>query len=163
MEHSNTWSTGIKPHTCQHPDNLCHCTKNSEQVVIYRIYREEDCRGGYLSRVQSGANWDNSPNYTLTPIFDKWSDTRHGRGPEFLQTMQTRTRTHGHAWGAADTVPWGDIITLLVIHTLHSWPQCPEGDIRPEAILSRAFGTSRTTIHHQVTLYKGPESSDLDF
>ena len=43
------------------------------------------------------------------------------------------------------------------IDTMHSWPQCPEGDISPEAILSRAFGTSRTTIHHQVTLWKGPE------
>ena len=40
---------------------------------------------------------------------------------------------------------------------MHSWPQCPEGDIRPEAILSRAFGTSRTAIHRQVTLCKGPE------
>ena len=41
--------------------------------------------------------------------------------------------------------------------TLHSWPQCPEGDIRPEAILSRFFGTSCTAIHRQVTLCKGPE------
>ena len=40
---------------------------------------------------------------------------------------------------------------------VHSWPQCPEGDIRPEAILSRAFGSSCTTMHHQVTLCKGPE------
>ena len=44
-----------------------------------------------------------------------------------------------------------------VCYTVHSWPQCPEGDIRPEAILSRAFGTSRTAIHRQVTLCKGPE------
>ena len=96
---SQIWSTRtlearIKAHTCQHPDNLCHCTKNSEQGVIYRIYREEDCRGGYLSRVQSGANWDNSPNYTLTPIFDKWSDTRHeGVSPDNANT-DTDTRTY---------------------------------------------------------------------
>ena len=95
---SQIWSTRtlearIKAHTCQHPDNLCHCTKNSEQGVIYRIYREEDCRGGYLSRVQSGANWDNSPNYTLTPIFDKWSATRHeGVSPDNANT-DTDTRT----------------------------------------------------------------------
>ena len=38
---------------------------------------------------------------------------------------------------------------------MHNWPQCPEGDIRPEAILSRAFGSSGTTRHRQVTLYKG--------
>ena len=47
--------------------------------------------------------------------------------------------------------------------SLHSWPQCPEGDFRPEAILSRSFGSSGTATHRQVTLYKGPESSDLDF
>ena len=29
---------------------------------------------------------------------------------EFLQTMQTRTRTRGHAWGAAAAVSWVDII-----------------------------------------------------
>ena len=46
--------------------------------------------------------------------------------------------------------------------TVHNWPRCPEGDIRPEAILSRAFGTSRTASHRSVTLYKGPESSDVD-
>ena len=33
---------------------------------------------------------------------------------------------------------------LVVTAPVHSWPQCPEGDIRPEAILSRAFATSRT-------------------
>ena len=41
---------------------------------------------------------------------------------------------------------------------LHNWPRCPEGDIRPESILSRAFGTSRTASHRSVTLFKGPES-----
>ena len=46
---------------------------------------------------------------------------------------------------------------MVISTTVHSWPQCPEGDIRPEAILSRAFGSSGTTRHHQVTLYKGPE------
>ena len=38
--------------------------------------------------------------------------------------------------------------------TLHSWPQCPEGDIRPVAILSRAFGSSGTARHRQVNLYE---------
>ena len=42
-------------------------------------------------------------------------------------------------------------------YTMHNWLQCPEGDIRPEAILSRASGSSGTTRHHQVTLCKGPE------
>ena len=41
---------------------------------------------------------------------------------------------------------------------VHSWPRCPEADIRPEAILSRAFGTSCTASHRSVTLFKGPES-----
>ena len=38
--------------------------------------------------------------------------------------------------------------------TLHSWPRCPgrpDGDIRPEAILSTSFGSSRTATHRQVT------------
>ena len=46
---------------------------------------------------------------------------------------------------------------------LHNWPRCPEGDFRPEAILSTSFGTSRTASHRSVTLYKASESSDLDF
>ena len=46
---------------------------------------------------------------------------------------------------------------------MHSWRRCPEGDIRPEAILSRTFGSSGTALHRSVTLYKGPESWDLDF
>ena len=54
-------------------------------------------------------------------------------------------------------------IVSSVILTMHNWPQCPEGDVRPEAILSRAFGTSHTASHRLVTLCKGPESSDLDF
>ena len=29
---------------------------------------------------------------------------------------------------------------------MHNWPQCPEGDIRPEAILSRTFGSSGTKL-----------------
>ena len=40
------------------------------------------------------------------------------------------------------------------IYTLHSWRRCParpDGDIRPEAILSTSFGSSRTATHHQVT------------
>ena len=49
---------------------------------------------------------------------------------------------------------------------MHSWPRCParpDSDIRPEAILSTSVGSSDTARHRQVTLYKGPESSDLDF
>ena len=49
---------------------------------------------------------------------------------------------------------------------MHSWRRCPIGDItdiRQEAILSRAFGSSGTARHRQVTLYKRIESSDLDF
>ena len=37
---------------------------------------------------------------------------------------------------------------------LHSWRRCParpDGNIRPEAILSTSFGSSRTAIHRQVT------------
>ena len=37
---------------------------------------------------------------------------------------------------------------------MHSWRQCParpDGDIRPEAILSTPFGSSRTATHRQVT------------
>ena len=48
----------------------------------------------------------------------------------------------------------------------HSWRRCParpDGDIRPEAILSTSFGTSRTASHRSVTLYKASESSDLNF
>ena len=52
---------------------------------------------------------------------------------------------------------------VLQVAVMHSWPRCPLGDIRPEAILSRAFGSSGTARHRQVTLYKGPDSSDLDF
>ena len=40
------------------------------------------------------------------------------------------------------------------IGTLHSGRRCParpDGDIRPEAILSTSFGTLRTAIHRQVT------------
>ena len=52
---------------------------------------------------------------------------------------------------------------FAVCTTMHSWPRCPEGDIRPEAILSRSFGSSHTASHRSVTLCKGPESSDLNF
>ena len=37
---------------------------------------------------------------------------------------------------------------------MHSWRRCParpDGDIRPEAILSTSFGSLRTAIHRQVT------------
>ena len=56
---------------------------------------------------------------------------------------------------------WCDL--SLSINTMHSWQRCPEGDIRPEAILNRTFGSSGTASHRSVTLYKWPESSDLDF
>ena len=49
----------------------------------------------------------------------------------------------------------------LQVATLHCWRWCPEGDIRPEAILSRTFGSSGTASRRSVTLYKGPESSLL--
>ena len=38
--------------------------------------------------------------------------------------------------------------------TIHSWPRCPsrpDGDIRPEAIFSTSFGSSRTASHRLVT------------
>ena len=38
--------------------------------------------------------------------------------------------------------------------TVHSWRRCParpDGDIRPEAILSTSFGGSRTAMYRQVT------------
>ena len=54
-------------------------------------------------------------------------------------------------------------INYIHCNTLHNWPRCPEGDFRPEAILSTSFGTSRTASHRSVTLYKASESSDLDF
>ena len=37
---------------------------------------------------------------------------------------------------------------------LHSWPRCParpDGDIRPEAILSTSFDSLRTAMYRQVT------------
>ena len=37
---------------------------------------------------------------------------------------------------------------------MHSWRRCParpDGDIRPEAILSTSFGGSRTAMYRQVT------------
>ena len=66
---------------------------------------------------------------------------------------EARCRSH-HRCYTADT----HIVTRAANGPLHNWPRCPEGDIRPEAILSRAFGTSRTASHRSVTLFKGPES-----
>ena len=74
------------------------------------------------------------------------------------------SRWDGTRGGAAPTNIVNVFAVLMMTGTLHSWPQCPEGDIRPEAILSRAFGSSRTASHClEITLYKGSESSDLDF
>merc|ERR1711884_373814 len=47
-----------------------------------------------------------------------------------------------------------DSLPKLFRKPLHSWRRCParpDGDIRPEAILSTPFGSSRTAIHRQVT------------
>ena len=44
--------------------------------------------------------------------------------------------------------------TLSVRLPMHSWRRCParpDGNIRPEAILSTSFGSLRTAIHRQVT------------
>ena len=65
------------------------------------------------------------------------------------------------------TVVWRIVMSDVVWRggegkmTVHCWRRCPEGDIRPEPIMSRAFGNSARRL--QVTFYKGPESSDLDF
>ena len=45
-------------------------------------------------------------------------------------------------------------VEVYMIEPLHSWRRCParpDGDIRPEAILSTSFGSSRTATHRQVT------------
>ena len=43
---------------------------------------------------------------------------------------------------------------FTMFYPCHSWRRCParpDGDIRPEAILSTSFGSLRTAIHRQVT------------
>ena len=40
---------------------------------------------------------------------------------------------------------------LLPVHSGRRCPARPDGDIRPEAILSTSFGSLRTAIHRQVT------------
>ena len=39
----------------------------------------------------------------------------------------------------------------LALHSGRQCPARPDSDIRPEAILSTSFGSSRTAIHRQVT------------
>ena len=86
-----------------------------------------------------------------------------------MQTITTAT-TPGHRpqqlvlelGGENKPVCWlRDISTLIVLigsklkyASMHSWQRCPgqpDGDIRPEAILSTSFGSSRTATHRQVT------------
>ena len=64
-----------------------------------------------------------------------------------------------HLTEAADNVVGNDVFVFDIVRynfseSLHSWPRCParpDGDIRPEAILSTSFGTSCTAMHRQVT------------
>ena len=46
------------------------------------------------------------------------------------------------------------VFNTCIYETMHSGRRCParpDGDIRPEAILSTSFGSLRTAIHRQVT------------
>ena len=48
----------------------------------------------------------------------------------------------------------GSFAALVISEPMHSGRRCParpNGDIRPEAILSTSFGSLRTAIHRQVT------------
>ena len=100
-----------------------------------------------------------------TEPWQRWSGGGQQPGSRGQESEQpTPTHHRAQVWTPGHDMSYTVIHCHAVIHpvihggmpchTLHSWRRCParpDADIRPEAILSTSFGSSRTDTHHQVT------------